>query len=140
MTAIRIHPTIIISGLIHKSTSMKQSISKPQRSYVSHCPHLSKMNLVNDILHLCSIPTLILPSHLQVGLPSGFYHKTTLTYFSTNAFHSGCHVYASISSTLHFKESSKCTASLFVQYRSLQLFNCTVTSHNLADACTKYEM
>ena len=140
MTPIWIHPTIIILGLIHKSTSMKKSIWKAQRSYVSHCPPLSKMNLVYDILPLCSISTLILSSHLPVGLPSGFYHKTTLTYFSTNAFHSGCHVCASISSTLHFKESSKCTASPFVQYRSLQLFNCTVTSHNLADACTKCEM
>jgi len=111
---------------IYKTTPMKQSIWKAQRSYVMHCPHLRKMNSVYDILLLCSRSTLILSSHLQVGLPSGFYHKTIPTHFSTNAVHSGCHVCASISSTLHFKESCKCTASLFVQYRFLQVFNYTV--------------
>ena len=110
------------------------------RSYVSHCPHLRKMNSVYDILPLCSRTILILSSHLQVHLPSGSYHRTTPTHFSTNAFHSGCRVCTSISSTLHFKESCKCTASSFFQYRFMQVFNCTVISHNLADAGTKYEM
>jgi len=109
-------------------------------SYGSHCPHLSKMNLVYDILPVCSISTLILSSHLPLGLPSGLYHNTTPTHFSTNAFHSGCHVCVSISITTYIKESSNYILSFFVQYRSLQLFNCTVTSHNLADVCTKCEM
>ena len=98
------------------------------------------MNSMYDILPVSSRSTLILSSHLPLGLPSGLYHNTTPTHFSTNAFHSGCHVCVSISITTYIKESSNYILSFFVQYRSLQLFNCTVTSHNLADVCTKCEM
>jgi hypothetical protein len=99
-----------------------------QRSSVSHCPDLSKTNSVWHPTSFFKIHFNIF-SHLQVGLPSGFYHKTTPTHFSTNAFHSVCHVCVSISSTSHFKEYFTCTVSSFVQYRFLQIFTCTVTSH-----------
>ena len=95
------------------------------------------MNSVYDILPVSSRSTLILSSHLQVGLPSGFYHKTNPTHFSTNAFHAGCHVCVGISITTYIKEFSKYTVSLFVQYRFLQVFDCTVTSHNLTHVCIK---
>ena len=91
------------------------------------------MNSMYDILPVSSRSTLILSSHLPLGLPRGFYYKTNPTHYSTNAFHSGCHVCVSISITTYIKESSKYTVSLFVWYRFLQVCDCTVTSHNLAD-------
>jgi len=115
---------------LYKTTPMEQNIWEDHGSSVSHefsvwhpaCFFKIHFNII---------------SHLQVGIPSGFYHKTNPAHFSTNAFHLGCHVCDHISNTSYIKESSKYTVSLFVRRRFLQ-DDCTVTSHNLANVRIKH--